>query len=145
MKSRYIYLTILVAFVLFSGSARAQPLDAPYTDIQAEGGFTNASFQGNYALTGFVGANVAAIVGVCHFDGDGHYNCTYTANAPGENATRQIFPITDKGEYTINADGTGKIHEFETVDGVTSECDHDLVVIDAETIGSFVVATEVFG
>ena len=145
MKSKVFYLTVLVALVLFSGSARARPLDASHTDTHGGGGFTNASFQGNYALTGFVGANVAAIVGVCHFDGSGHFNCTYTANAPGENATRQIFPITDEGDYTVNADGTGTIHEFETVDGVTSEYNHDIVIIHAEAIGSYVVATELFG
>jgi hypothetical protein len=97
MQSRVFSLTVLVALVLFSGSARARPLDAPPTDLHTGAGFTNASVQGNYALTGFVGANVAAIVGVCQFDGNGHFHCKYTANAPGEDATRQIFPITDEG------------------------------------------------
>lgn len=143
MKNKVFYLTILVALLLFSGSANARPLDAAHTAVA--GGFTNASFQGEYALTGFVGANVAAIVGICHFDGSGHFNCHYTANFPGENATRAIIPITDKGEYTINADGTGTIHEFETVDGVTSEYNHDIVILDAEAIGSYVVATEIYG
>ena len=145
MKSKLFYLPMLVALLLFSGSARARPLNTPPADVHAASGFTNASFQGNYALTGFVGANVAAIVGVCHFDGNGHFNCKYTANAPGENATRQIFPITDEGDYTVNADGTGTIHEFETVDGVTSEYYHDVVVINAEAIGPYIVATEIAG
>lgn len=143
MKSKVFYLTILVALLLFSSSAHARPLDAAHTAVA--GGFTNASFQGEYALTGFAGANVAAIVGICHFDGSGHFNCHYTANFPGENATRAILPITDEGDYTIHADGTGTIHEFETVDGVTSEYNHDIVIIDAEAIGSYVVATEIFG
>lgn len=144
MKNKFFYLAILIALALFSGSVRARPLDAPSADTHASG-FTNASFQGNYALTGFVGANVAAIVGICHFDGSGHFNCTYTANAPGENGKRAIFPITDKGDYTINTDGTGTIHEFETVEGVTSEYHHDIVVIDAEAIGPYIVATEIAG
>jgi len=145
MKNKFFYVAFLVVFVLFiSGNVRARPLDAPPADTHVAG-FTNASLQGNYALTGFVGANVAAIVGICQFDGDGHFHCTYTANAPGENGKRNIFPITDKGDYTINADGTGTIHEFETVDGVTSEYYHDIVVIHAEAIGSYIVATEIFG
>ena len=146
MKNKFFYLAFLVVLVLFiNGTVRARPLDAPSADTHAGGGFSNASFQGNYALTGFVGANVAAIVGVCHFDGDGHYNCNYTGNAPGENGKRIIFPITDKGEYMINADGTGTIHEFETVDGVTSEYHHNVVILHAEAIGSYIVATEIFG
>lgn len=143
MKNKFFYLAIIIAFTLFSGSVRARPLDAPSADTHS--GFTNASFQGNYALTGFVGANVAAIVGICHFDGGGHFNCTYTANAPGENGKRAIFPITDKGEYSVNADGTGTIHEFETVDGITSEYNHNIVILHAEAIGSYIVANEIFG
>jgi predicted ester cyclase len=145
MKSRFFYLAVLVAFVLFSGSARARPLDAPPAAPTQNGGFTNASFQGNYALTGFLGANVAAVVGVCHFDGNGHFNCTYTGNGPGEKGKRNIAPMTDKGEYTVNADGTGTIHEFETVGGTTSEYYHDIVILHAEALGSYTVATEVFG
>ena len=64
MKSKRFYLPMLVALLLFSGSARARPLNTPPADMHAASGFTNASFQGNYALTGFVGTNVAAIVGV---------------------------------------------------------------------------------
>jgi predicted SnoaL-like aldol condensation-catalyzing enzyme len=145
MKSRFFYLAVLVAFVLFSGRARARPLDAPPAAPTQNGGFTNASFQGNYALTGFLGANVAAVVGVCHFDGNGHFNCTYTGNGPGEKGKRNIAPMTDKGEYTVNADGTGTIHEFETVGGTTSEYYHDIVILHAEALGSYTVATEVFG
>ena len=88
---------------------------------------------------------MAGVVGVCHFDGAGHFNCTYTGNAPGEDGTRQIFPITDEGDYTVNADGTGTIHEFETIEGVTSEYYHNVVVIDADAIGPYILATEIAG
>ena len=127
------YLAVLVAFVCFSGSARARPLDAASTDTHAGSGFTNASFQGNYALTGFTGANVGAIAGVCHFDGKGHYNCIFTGNFPGEKATRQVVPnIYNQGEYTVNPDGTGTIHEYETVNGVTNEYDDNTIILHAE-------------
>ena len=144
MNSRLLSIAVLVALLLFSGSAPAEAQSAPPA-VSKDGGFTNASLQGNYALTGFVGANVAAIVGVCHFDGNGHYNCTYIGNAPGEDGTRSIFPITDRGDYSINTDGTGIIHEFETVDGVTSEYHHNVVILAAETNGTQFLATEVTG
>lgn len=145
MKNKLFQLMMLCSLVFLSASARAQSSDTPSNALPSARGFTNASFQGHYALTGFVGANVAAIVGVCHFDGLGHFNCTYTGNAPGENATRTIFPITDEGDYTLNADGTGIIHEFETIDGVTSEYYHNIVVIEAEALGPYIVATEIAG
>jgi hypothetical protein len=144
-KSKLVYLTVLVALVLFGGSARARPLDAPHTATNG-GGFTNASVQGNYAMYGFAGANVGGVVGIVNFDGNGHYTGTYTGNFPGENKTRQVAPsITNKGEYTVNPDGTGTIHEFETIDGVTTEYLDDIVILDAEAIGPYVVATEIFG
>jgi steroid delta-isomerase-like uncharacterized protein len=45
----------------------------------------------------------------------------------------------------VNADGTGTIHEFETVEGVTSEYYHDVVIIAAEALGPYIVATEIAG
>jgi dienelactone hydrolase len=143
MNNRLLSVAVLAA-LLFSGSAPAHAQSTPPA-APKDGSFTNASLQGNYALTGFVGANVAAIVGVCHFDGNGHFNCSYTGNAPGEAGTRKIFPITDKGDYTVNADGTGTIHEFETVEGVTSEYHHNVVVIAAEARGTQLLATEIAG
>lgn len=143
MKSRFFYLTMLVALLLFSGSARARPLDAPSPQ---SGGFTNASLQGNYSTVGFAGANVGGVLGVCHFDGKGQYTCTYTGNFPGEDGKRQVIPsMHNKGEYTVNPDGTGMIREFETVEGVTTEYNDDIVIRRAETIGPYVVATEIFG
>jgi steroid delta-isomerase-like uncharacterized protein len=146
MQGKLFLLPVLAAFVLFSGSARARPLEAqPITPAQS-GGFTNASLQGNYALVGFAGANVGGVVGIVHFDGNGHYTGTYTGNFPGENGTRQVVPgVTNKGEYTISPDGTGTIHEFETIEGVTTEYNDDIVILQAEAIGPYVVATEIFG
>lgn len=59
-------------------------------------GFTNAHVRGSYALTGFAGAHVGGVVGVCHFDGNGHYACTYTGNFAGEDGNRQIVPNRGK-------------------------------------------------
>lgn len=146
MKTKFFYLAVGMVFVLLiSGNVHARPLATPPAATQATG-FTAASLQGNYALTGFAGANAGAIVGVCHFDGNGHYNCIFTGNFPGENATRQVVPeIYNQGEYTVNPDGTGTIHEYETVDGVTQEYDDHIVILHAEALGSYLVATEIFG
>jgi hypothetical protein len=146
MKNKFLHLVVLFLSVLFiSENVRARPLDASSTDSHAVG-FTKASIQGNYAITGFAGANVVGVVGACHFDGNGHYNCLYTVNAPGENATRVVIPnVNSKGEYTVNPDGTGPLHEYETVNGVTTEYHDHFVILHAEARGSYLVATEVYG
>jgi hypothetical protein len=146
MKNKALHLVVLLLSVLLiSANVRAGPLDASSTATQAVG-FTNASLQGNYAITGFVGANVGAIVGVCHFDGDGHYNCLFTGNDLGENNTRVVTPnVSNKGEYYVHPDGTGTMREHETVNGVTNDYDDNFVILHAEAIGSYLVAHEVYG
>lgn len=146
MKTKFFYPAVVMVFVLFiSWNVRARPLEAQSKNSQAAG-FTKASLQGNYAITGFAGANAGAIAGVCHFDGNGHYNCRFTGNFPGEKATRDVVEnINNKGDYTVNPDGTGTIHEYETVNGVTNEYHDHFVILHAEAIGSYLVATEIFG
>jgi len=149
MKRKLVYLIVLVALVLFSGTdtpwAQARPLDAPHTDVHQGSGFTTASLQGSYAAIGLVGANEGAVVGICHLDGNGSFDCAFTTNVPGEEAgARAVFPATSAGEYTVNADGTGTLHEIETLpDGSTAEYDHDFVITHADAIGPYVVATEI--
>lgn len=109
-------------------------------------GFTNAHVRGSYALTGFAGANVGGVVGICHFDGNGHYTGTYTGNFAGEDGKRLVMlNRSNQGEYAIKPDGTGTIHEVEVQDGVTSEFDDDIVILHAEVIAGQMVATEIFG
>ena len=112
----------------------------------AQGGFSTASIRGTYAVTGTVGANAGAVVGSCTMDGAGGFECAFTANLPGENGGRQVFPVTSSGSYTVNADGTGTVHEIELLpDGSTNEVNQDYVITDAIRLGSFSLATELRG
>ncbi|MBI3959290.1 MAG: hypothetical protein HY328_10820 [Chloroflexi bacterium] len=152
MVRRNLYIIALLALALFSGRALAQPQTLYHTPLEqsgspaTRGGFTNAAFQGNYAGIGIVGANMAGVVGVCHMDGNGRFECTFTFNVPGEEGERMVFPSTGEGEYWVNSNGTGVAHEIITLpDGSIDEFDLDFVITRAEAIGSYVVATEVIG
>jgi len=105
-----------------------------------EGGFSNASVDGVYALSSPFGPGV---VGICHMDGAGNFVCDLTAAAPGDNGNMQMLSIANTGAYTVTSDGMGSVHYTNTFpDGSTQEGDDDFVISAAEADGPFTVATE---
>jgi len=105
-----------------------------------QGGFSNASVDGVYALTSPYGPGVAS---VCKMDGAGNFACSLTGAVPDQNGASQFVTITNSGEYTVTSDGMGAVHFVNQLpDGTTQEGDDDFVISAAETDGPFAVATE---
>ncbi len=72
-----------------------------------DGGYSNASVDGVYALTAPVGP---AVAGVCNMDGMGSFTCTFTAAFADEKGAMQTITIEDTGEYTVTSEGMGTVH-----------------------------------
>ncbi|MBV8807699.1 MAG: hypothetical protein JO033_03410 [Acidobacteriaceae bacterium] len=91
--------------------------------------------QGDYALVGTYGANVARLLGTYHADGLGNLKGTAKVNLPGAGTERVVVSLRMEGTYTISEDGTGIV--YVTVifpDGRTSDVTLDLLIKKAEVI-----------
>jgi hypothetical protein len=105
-----------------------------------QGGFSNASVDGVYALTSPFGPGIAS---VCKMDGAGNFACSLTVAAPDQNGAPQFVTITNSGVYTVTGDGMGSVHYVNNLpDGTTQEGDDDFVISAAESEGPFAIATE---
>jgi hypothetical protein len=74
--------------------------------------FTLGSLDGNYAVIGTYGANVALALATRHFDGNGNLTGNFILNEPTPGSTtgaRTLVTGTQVGTYTVNCDGTGVI------------------------------------
>src|SRR5271169_3364375 len=74
--------------------------------------FTLDSLDGNHAVIGTYGANVARALGTRHFDGNGNLTGNFILNEPTPGSTtgaRTLVTGTQVGTYTVNCDGTGVI------------------------------------
>ena len=74
--------------------------------------FTLDSLDGNYAVIGTYGANVALALATRHFDGNGNLTGNFILNEPTPGSTtgaRTLVTGTQVGTYTVNCDGTGVI------------------------------------
>jgi hypothetical protein len=107
--------------------------------------FTAASLQGNYAVIGTYGANVAIAFGMRYFDGNGNLTGTYVVNEPKAGSTtgeRVIVSGTQKGSYTVNCDGTGVINRTITLpDGSTQVQADDFIITATFREGWVLIAT----
>lgn len=97
--------------------------------------YTLASLDGDYAVIGTYGANVALALGVRHLDGKGNLTGTFTLNEPTPGSTsggRTIVTGTQMGTYTVNCDGTGIISRTVTTsNGITAIQTDDFVITKA--------------
>jgi hypothetical protein len=106
-----------------------------------EGGFSNASLNGVYALSSPIGPGEA---GICHMDGEGNFTCDFSAAHTDEKGEAQTASASISGVYTVTSDGMGSIHYVITLpDGNTIEGNDDFVISTAESDGPFVIATEI--
>ena len=109
-----------------------------------------ASLQGQYALIGTYGANVAKAFGMRYFDGDGNLTGTFVLNEPTPGSTtgaRTIVTGAQTGTYTVNCDGTGVITTMLTTStGVTATQMYDFVITGAivkDGFGGAIIATAI--
>lgn len=102
--------------------------------------FTVDSLDGNYAVIGTYGANVALAFGIRHFDGNGNLTSTFVLNEPTPGSTtgaRTIITGTQIGTYTINCDGTGVFTRNLTAsNGVTATQMDNFVITKAKVVHS---------
>jgi hypothetical protein len=106
--------------------------------------YTNASLQGEYALVGTYGANVAIAFSKRYFDGNGNVTATFLVNEPTAGSTtgaRTLVTGSQIGTYTVNCDGTGQITTMlATSTGVAATQTYDLIITGAVVQGGGVDA-----
>ena len=97
--------------------------------------YTLASLEGNYALVGTYGANVARSLSIRVYDGSGNLSSAFLVNEPKAGSTtgeRTIVTGTQTGTYIVNCDGTGTFTRFVTLaDGSKSTVMDDFVITGA--------------
>jgi len=107
--------------------------------------YTLASLEGDFAVIGTYGANVALALGLRHLDGKGNLTGTFTLNEPTADSTtaaRTIVTGTQLGTYAVNCDGTGTITRTVTAsNGVTATQTDDFVITHAIWKDDHLVAT----
>jgi hypothetical protein len=138
-------LFVPVAFILISflggSAANAQSTACPYS---------LASLQGNYAVIGNYGANVAIALATRSLDGNGNLSGTFIVNEPTAGSTtgaRTIVTGTQAGTYTVNCNGTGQFNRILTTNGVSTNQVDDFIITAAVRIysgsGFVLIATSI--
>ena len=108
--------------------------------------FDLASLQGNYAIIGTYGANVAIALAKRYMDGKGNLTGTFIVNEPvagSPTGQRTIVTGTQQGTYTVNCDGTGVITRIVTVNGTQTQQFDDFVITHAIIEDGHLIATAV--
>jgi hypothetical protein len=122
-------MSVAAAFVFFGS------LVVSTADAQQPGCYTVASLNGQYAITGTYGANVAIALAMRYFDGNGNLTGTFVVNEPtpgSSTGARTIVTGTQVGTYTVNCDGTGVITRTVTAsNGVTAIQMDDFIITGA--------------
>jgi hypothetical protein len=125
-KKRLFVTTALVLFVFLSTSA---------INGQTPSCYTLESLQGQYALIGNYGDNVAIALSMRYFDGNGNLTATFVVNEPTAGSTtgeRTIVTGSQVGTYTVNCDGTGVITSMLTTStGTTAVQTYDFIITGA--------------
>jgi hypothetical protein len=111
-------------------------LGVPAANAEPQQCFTLDSLDGNYAVIGTYGANVALALAVRHFDGKGNLTGSFVLNEPTPGSTtgaRTIVTGTQVGTYTVNCDGTGVITRTVTAsNGVTATQTDNFIITKAK-------------
>lgn len=102
--------------------------------------YTLASLDGNYAVIGTYGANIAMALATRNFDGNGNLTGAFVLNEPTPASTtgaRTIITGTQVGTYTVNCDGTGVITRTVTAsNGVTTTQMDNFIITKARVMHS---------
>ncbi len=111
---------------------------------ETSGAYSLASYEGDYAVIGTYGANVARLIGTYTADGHGKIKGSARVNLPGAGTERVIVSISFAGPYTVNADGTGTIYFTVLLPGGGTElATLDFVITKAEVCDGIKIATEI--
>ncbi len=110
--------------------------------------YTLASLQGNYAVIGTYGANVAVALAIRNFDGAGNLTGAFIVNEPTAGSTtgaRTIVTGTQAGTYVVNCDGTGVITRVLTTGGVsTNQMDNFVITGTTQSSSGVLIASTLF-
>lgn len=138
-KGSFVPAALILAAFLAVSAANAQDSTCPYT---------LASLQGNYAVIGNYGANVAIALATRFLDGNGNLSGTFIVNEPTPGSTtgaRTIVTGTQAGTYTVNCNGTGQFNRILTTNGVSTKQVDDFIITGAIKLftgaGAVLVAT----
>jgi hypothetical protein len=106
--------------------------------------YTLASVNGEFAVVGTFGANVARQLGVVRIN-DGQVTGFARANRPGNAPNeRALYSFTITGTITVNEDGTGVVSGTATFpDGSTLEFHLDTLITKAKEVHGVKIATEI--
>ena len=127
MKKLLLTLTILSVTFFLNGLVYSQE-------------FTNESFQGNYAFSGFAGPKVVYL-GVEVADGDGNL----IGSAINHRTWGRRIELTLEGTYTVNADGTGVVTGTLSDEADEEPAEQwDFVIMQAEVVDGVKLATEIY-
>jgi hypothetical protein len=116
---------------------------------KAEGSkcYTLASLQGNYAVIGTYGANVALALGKRQMDGAGNETGTFLVNKPTPGSTtgdRTLVSGTHVATYTVNCDGTGVMTQVTTTaSGTVTDQMEDFLITGAVEREGVLIATSI--
>ncbi|MGO9438280.1 MAG: hypothetical protein ACLPH3_07530 [Terracidiphilus sp.] len=128
-----------LASVLLFGTSTATAEDSTQC-------FDLASLQGDYAILGTYGANVALALGKRYFDGKGNLTGTFLVNEPTPDSTtgaRTLVTGTQAGTYTVNCDGTGVVTRTLTVGTTVTPQIDDFVITAAIVRHGHLIATRI--
>lgn len=108
--------------------------------------FDLASLQGDYAILGTYGANVALALGKRYLDGKGNLTATFIVNKPTPGSTtgdRTLVSGTQAGTYTVNCDGTGVVTRTLFVGTTQTQQVDDFVITAAIVKNGHKIATAI--
>lgn len=108
--------------------------------------FDLASLQGDYAIVGTYGANVALALGKRYLDGKGNLTATFLVNKPTPGSTtgdRTLVTGTQVGTYTVNCDGTGVVTRTLIVGTTQTQQVDDFVITAAIVKNGHKIATTI--
>lgn len=108
--------------------------------------FDLASLQGDYAIVGTYGANVALALGKRYLDGKGNLTATFIVNKPTPGSTtgdRTLVSGTQLGTYTVNCDGTGVVTRTLIVGTTQTQQVDDFVITAAIVRNGHKIATTI--
>ena len=108
--------------------------------------YTAASLQGNYALVGNYGANVAMALAIRSYDGNGNLTGTGIVNEPTAGSTtgaRTLVIAIQAGTYTVNCNGTGQFFRTVTTNTGVKAIQVDDFIITGAIVQGGLIATSI--
>jgi hypothetical protein len=139
---------LATAVLLVTSLSMGVPSLALSQEVSKGAKYSEASFQGNYAVVGTYGANVAQSLGTLTAN-NGKFVAKQIVNEPvagSATGQRTIVSASATTTFTINSDGTGvAIITLTLSNGNIVTLTEDLLITKAEIIHGELVATELIG